>query len=532
LTFAAAALTTTAVPALPNASTLPTGLTDLSASPNTADFAAQLTVLIQGTPASSITSSTPAVTSPTPAEPETQAATDEAEAPADIQVDPALVWSLQVPILTLATVPSTDPSCTSPPGMPPDTGPPLPVTKLTRATAGGQQTEPVPTVDARSTKIGGLTAQETIKGSNQVSQHESNKTEAPVLDGRPLEMRVSGTPVLSDRPGAGLGVAEQFGVDPKEVISVALKLPTAEMPGAHSPFLTRETLTVMPADAVTAEAADAATNVDPSPDVLITPAQLSSHSAATQPSLGASSQSIDLTDIAAEVEAALPTEHARPDNRNAATTRSTKESPGDETAPVPARSRAALGEGHDAGNDESRSSSDADRAPFGPLAQAATQSTDKLTAADSPSTSFHDRLRVVEQVAERLETMRLTQGRQEVTLHLRPEHLGDLRLTITTDGGNVSAQIVAENGMVRQSVDEGREHLRAALEQKGYTLQGLDVSVSQGGHGGSFSPFAPQDERPVYRPFTSQGRVKPEAAVPALSDVSPRRSRNGLDYQA
>jgi hypothetical protein len=71
----------------------------------------------------------------------------------------------------------------------------------------------------------------------------------------------------------------------------------------------------------------------------------------------------------------------------------------------------------------------------------------------------------------------VTNGRHEVTLRLSPEHLGELRLTIVADRGQIAARFFAETAQARQAMSEGREQLRAALEQKGYTLHSLEIDT-------------------------------------------------------
>ena len=151
---------------------------------------------------------------------------------------------------------------------------------------------------------------------------------------------------------------------------------------------------------------------------------------------------------------------------------------------------------------------------------------------DTHGLALQDRIRVVEQIAQKLEAMRQTQGRQEVTLHLRPDHLGDLHLTVVTDRTTLSAHIVAETTAARQAVEEGRAQLRSTLEQKGFTLQGLDVSLSQGGERRS-QPFVAQPLAPT--PGSSASRRVVEPAAQAATDVRSGRTTRQvgrLDYQA
>jgi len=95
----------------------------------------------------------------------------------------------------------------------------------------------------------------------------------------------------------------------------------------------------------------------------------------------------------------------------------------------------------------------------------------------SPSGRFH----LVEQIIQKLETMQSVQGEQRITLHLQPEHLGDLYVSIAIEKDHISAHILAESRIVQQAVVESKEQLRTALAQRGFILDGLDVSLNHGG---------------------------------------------------
>src|SRR5262249_16064793 len=78
----------------------------------------------------------------------------------------------------------------------------------------------------------------------------------------------------------------------------------------------------------------------------------------------------------------------------------------------------------------------------------------------------------------RIQTINSLNGRHEVSMRLHPDQLGEVRLTLTLGGGGnqISARFQAETELARQAMSEGREQLRAALEQKGFSLQSLDGS--------------------------------------------------------
>jgi flagellar hook-length control protein FliK len=207
--------------------------------------------------------------------------------------------------------------------------------------------------------------------------------------------------------------------------------------------------------------------------------------------------------------------------------RETPKEGGDRSEPVRGSAPVAADpESADAGGDP--------RAAVTPAAASAHASrTAQPERAEPPAAGQQDRVRVVQQVLQKLETMRLTQGRQEITLHLKPEHLGHLQVTIVTDRENVFARIVAETSQVRQAVEMGRDALRDALEQKGLTLQHLDVSSQQGHGGGRQMPFVPELFASSARPYRMPGIPEAgEIETPRPSGVTPSRLAGRLDYVA
>lgn len=241
--------------------------------------------------------------------------------------------------------------------------------------------------------------------------------------------------------------------------------------------------------------------------------------------------------------AAITQDNQQTANRNIASERSTTTSLGGVLAgpsETGTDAEANLAEHGGSRNEERRSSErTAGPRPKPEQTSAATRASPaesplKAAPAESvPPLSAHERVRVVDQVAQKLDTMRISNGRQEVTVHLRPDHLGDLRLTIVADRQEVTARIVAETAAARDAVQEGLEQLRSALEHKGYSLQGLDVSL--GGAGQQRMPLFQQE--PARVPGSPANmRAQQEVQSATSADLGARTmaalSAGRIDYQA
>jgi hypothetical protein len=145
---------------------------------------------------------------------------------------------------------------------------------------------------------------------------------------------------------------------------------------------------------------------------------------------------------------AVRPESAEPAHRSAAMERSTTTSFEAEGNAISAVGRPALEEGDTPGENSGRgngnaSSSDAERARVLPNVSNGSlehQSGLKVETFASQSLDVEERMRLVEQVRKRIDALQVTNGRHEVTLRLSPEHLGDLRLTIVADRGQIAAR--------------------------------------------------------------------------------------------
>ncbi len=67
----------------------------------------------------------------------------------------------------------------------------------------------------------------------------------------------------------------------------------------------------------------------------------------------------------------------------------------------------------------------------------------------------------------------------EMKVLLDPKSLGKVELKLTIEKGNVLAEFEVQNTMVKQAIESNLQDLRNALSDKGYALEGLDVSVNQ-----------------------------------------------------
>ncbi|MBF8983094.1 flagellar hook-length control protein FliK [Lutibacter sp. B2] len=85
---------------------------------------------------------------------------------------------------------------------------------------------------------------------------------------------------------------------------------------------------------------------------------------------------------------------------------------------------------------------------------------------------------IVKQVSDKIEVM-IGEKRSEMSLQLEPENLGKLSMKIAVEKGIVMAKIVAESQIVKEVIESNFKMLKDSLEEKGFNIQQLDVSVGQ-----------------------------------------------------
>lgn len=91
---------------------------------------------------------------------------------------------------------------------------------------------------------------------------------------------------------------------------------------------------------------------------------------------------------------------------------------------------------------------------------------------------FQQSAKVFNQIKETIST-KFDGKVSEMKVLLDPKSLGKVELKLTIEKGNVLAEFEVQNTTVKQAIESNLQDLRNALSEKGYALEGLDVSVNQ-----------------------------------------------------
>ena len=113
---------------------------------------------------------------------------------------------------------------------------------------------------------------------------------------------------------------------------------------------------------------------------------------------------------------------------------------------------------------------------FNPAAAPITAQQVEQSAVRTESVRNIDTQSVIDQIVDKMK-VEVKGDLSEIKIQLKPEHLGDVSLKITTQNGIVTAQFVAENQRIREIIEASFNQLRDSLAQQGIQLSQLSVSV-------------------------------------------------------
>ena len=81
-----------------------------------------------------------------------------------------------------------------------------------------------------------------------------------------------------------------------------------------------------------------------------------------------------------------------------------------------------------------------------------------------------------EQIAEKLD-FKLSNGRHEVLMQLKPENLGQVRVMLQVHEGKLEGKFLAENQQVKQTLEGNMDQLKRQFEEQGLQVSKLSVSI-------------------------------------------------------
>jgi len=96
--------------------------------------------------------------------------------------------------------------------------------------------------------------------------------------------------------------------------------------------------------------------------------------------------------------------------------------------------------------------------------------------ADAPAVTQDDRFEVIRQISEKLNNA-VRSGANEIRMVLRPESLGEMRMSIRVQGDVVFARMQVENKQVKSIVESNLQSLKDSLLKQNLEFGAIDVEV-------------------------------------------------------
>jgi flagellar hook-length control protein FliK len=116
-------------------------------------------------------------------------------------------------------------------------------------------------------------------------------------------------------------------------------------------------------------------------------------------------------------------------------------------------------------------------APMFPATQSSGNISENVLPKDTPETSEKPyQAEVMTQVVEKA-VLHSAAGNREITITLKPEFLGHLRMHILTENHHVSLKISTEIPLVKEIIEGNIGHLKAALQNHGLEIHKFDVFI-------------------------------------------------------
>jgi flagellar hook-length control protein FliK len=139
---------------------------------------------------------------------------------------------------------------------------------------------------------------------------------------------------------------------------------------------------------------------------------------------------------------------------------------------------------------------------------------------------------VVPQLKERLDQHDIKAGKQQITLTLSPDSLGEIKMNLNLQGQKLSIEIVTEHRSVREAIMQHVDALKETLARQNITMESFDVTTggkgsgNQGQNQNAWRELMQQQQQQQQQYWTSSRGYTVAQAVP-LSEAAIQQRRPG-----
>lgn len=133
--------------------------------------------------------------------------------------------------------------------------------------------------------------------------------------------------------------------------------------------------------------------------------------------------------------------------------------------------------------------------------------------------------RIMEQVTEAVKThFKADEFKSEMVMKLKPESLGNVSLKVSVEKGIVLAEFQVESQAVKQALESNLQDLRSALQDKGFNVFDLDVSVRKDNR------QPQQEQRRGQRTAAVRGIAAAERLEERMQSLETLQRESTIDY--
>ncbi|HHW02864.1 MAG TPA: flagellar hook-length control protein FliK [Thermoanaerobacterales bacterium] len=108
---------------------------------------------------------------------------------------------------------------------------------------------------------------------------------------------------------------------------------------------------------------------------------------------------------------------------------------------------------------------------------------------EKPETSQGIRLfsgKTLEQIVDKIQ-LALKDGTSELSLKLKPEHLGNVMVKIFSEGNKLRAELFIENAYIHEALQYHAQELKNQMQQHGYNLTEINIYQTSDWQGGTYN---------------------------------------------
>ena len=94
-----------------------------------------------------------------------------------------------------------------------------------------------------------------------------------------------------------------------------------------------------------------------------------------------------------------------------------------------------------------------------------------------PTVARHFQMAVMDQIVDKA-NLRSIHGRSEIQIRLKPEFLGNVQMTVSTDKAQLVVRILTDQPVVKEVIESHLHQLKSELQNQGLTIDKFDIMVN------------------------------------------------------